>query len=100
MKETPRRAQSFPRASVSGSRRHCATSVGMPDDANPRLISVACKRAGISRSHFYEIKAAFEKYGADGLAPRERRRPRMPNETPPELVENILEMTARFPTYS
>ena len=39
-------------------------------------ISAACKRAGISRSHFYEIKAAFEKYGRDGLAPQERRRPR------------------------
>ena len=63
-------------------------------------ISAACKRAGISRSHLYEIKAAFEKYGSDGLAPRERRRPRMPNETPPELVEKILEMTAQFPTYS
>src|SRR3989441_11399589 len=63
-------------------------------------ISAACKRAGISRSHFYEIKTAFEKYGADGLAPRERRRPRMPNETPPELVDKILEMTAQFPTYS
>ncbi len=63
-------------------------------------ISVACKRAGISRSHFYEIKAAFEKYGRDGLAPQPRRRPRMPNETPPELVEKILEMTARYPVYS
>ena len=63
-------------------------------------ISAACKRAGISRSHFYEIKTAFEKYGADGLAPHARRRPRMPNETPPELVEKILEMTAQFPTYS
>ena len=63
-------------------------------------ISVACKRAGISRSHYYEIKAAFEKYGRDGLAPCERRRPRMPNETPPELVEKILEMTAKYPTYS
>jgi transposase len=63
-------------------------------------ISLACKRAGISRSHFYEIKAAFEKYGSEGLAPRQRRRPRMPNETPPELVEKILDMTAQYPTYS
>jgi transposase len=63
-------------------------------------ISAACKRAGIGRSHYYEIKAAFEKYGRDGLAPHERRRPRMPNETPPELVEKILEMTAKYPTYS
>jgi ACT domain-containing protein len=31
-------------------------------------ISLACRRAGISRSHYYEIKEAFEKYGAEGLA--------------------------------
>ena len=28
-------------------------------------ISLACKRAGISRSHFYEIKDAFERFGAE-----------------------------------
>jgi transposase InsO family protein len=63
-------------------------------------ISAACKKAGISRSHYYEIKEAFEKYGAEGLAPRERSRPRMPNQTPPELEKRILEMTEQYPTYS
>jgi len=63
-------------------------------------ISLACRRAGISRSHFYEIKEAFEKYGAEGLAPRTRRWPRMPNQTPPELEQKILEMTERYPTFS
>ena len=63
-------------------------------------ISRACKVAGISRSHFYEIKDAFEKYGRDGLAPQPRRRPRMPNETPPELESQILAMTREYPTYS
>lgn len=63
-------------------------------------ISVACRRAGISRSHYYEIKEAFEKFGAEGLAPQARRRPRMPNETPPELVERILVMTEQYPTRS
>ncbi len=62
-------------------------------------ISVACKRAGISRSHYYEIKQAFEKFGAEGLAPAARRRPRMPNQTPPELEARILEMTTQYPTY-
>lgn len=33
-------------------------------------ISRACKTAGISRSHFYEIKAAFEQYGREGSHPR------------------------------
>jgi hypothetical protein len=63
-------------------------------------IGLACKRAGISRSHYYEIEDAFERYGAAGLAPAERRRPRMPNETPAELVTRILETTERYPTRS
>jgi len=66
----------------------------------PQNISLACRRTGISRSHFYEIKGAFEKYGAEGLAPRTRRRPRMPNQTPPELEQKILEMTEPYPTFS
>mgnify|MGYP001620049582 CR=1 FL=1 len=65
-----------------------------------RNISLACRRAGISRSHFYEIKEAFEKYGAEGLAPQPRRKPRMPNQTPPELEQKILEMTEQYPAYS
>ncbi len=32
-----------------------------------QILSQACRRAGISRSHFYAIKEAFEKYGAEGL---------------------------------
>jgi transposase len=63
-------------------------------------ISRACKVAGISRSHFYEVKEAFEKYGRDGLAPQARRRPRMPNQTPPEIEQQILAMTREYPTYS
>ncbi len=63
-------------------------------------ISRACKIAGIARSHFYEIKDAFEKYGRDGLAPQPRRRPRMPNQTPPEIEQQILAMTRDYPTYS
>ena len=63
-------------------------------------ITLACRRAGISRSHFYEIKDAFERYGAEGLAPRARRSPRMPNQTPPELEAKILEMTEQYPSYS
>lgn len=63
-------------------------------------VSQACKRAGISRSRFYELKSAFEKHGTEGLAPQPRRKPRMPNQTPAELIEPILRMTARYPTYS
>ena len=55
-------------------------------------VKLACKRAGISRSHFYEIKEAFEKFGRNGLAPQTKRRPRMPNQTQPEIEQQILGM--------
>lgn len=61
-------------------------------------VSAACRRAGISRSDHYEIKEAFEKLDAQGLAPQTRRKPRMPSHTPPEAP--IREMTERYPTYS
>ena len=62
-------------------------------------ISRACKVAGISRTHFYEIKEPFERYGRDGLVPQSRRRPWMPNQMPPELEAQILRL-ARVPTTS
>lgn len=46
-------------------------------------IAKACKLAGVSRSHFYEIRRTYEIFGEEGLAPRVRRKPVMPNRTPP-----------------
>ena len=63
-------------------------------------VAKACKLAGVSWSHFYEIKKAYETFGKEGLAPQARRRPRMPNQTPPELEQQILQMTEPYPTYS
>ncbi|MGH7231352.1 MAG: helix-turn-helix domain-containing protein [Nitrospiraceae bacterium] len=63
-------------------------------------IAKACKLAGVSRSHFYEIKKAYKTFGKDGLAPRVRRKPRMPNHTPPDLEQQILAMTEQHPSAS
>jgi transposase len=63
-------------------------------------ITLACRRAGISRSHYYKLKKAYERFGPEGLAPRPRPRPRMPNETPREMVVHILRVTAQYPTRS
>lgn len=52
-------------------------------------ISLAYKRAGISKSHRCNIKAAYQKYGAEGLAPEPRPRARMRSQTPPELGQRI-----------
>ncbi len=66
----------------------------------PENIPRACRLAGVSRSRFYGIKKAYEMFGREGLAPKERRKPRMPNQTPPELERHILAMMEQCPTYS
>ncbi len=60
----------------------------------------ACRLAGISRSQFYTMKKAYETHGTEGLAPRVRRKPRMPNRTPVLLEDQILLKTRINPTVS
>ena len=62
-----------------------------------RNVSLACKLAGISRSYYYKMKKSLDAHGPEGLAPREPGRPRMPNQTPAELEQLILEMTEKNP---
>lgn len=59
-----------------------------------------CRAAGISRSSFYEIKKAYERFGKTGLEPKPRRKPKMPNAFSEEIIRMILETTSRFPSYS
>jgi hypothetical protein len=68
--------------------------------AELKNIAKACKLVGISRSQFYAMKRAYEIHGKDGLAPRDRRKPVMPNQTPVHLEERILSHTARNPLVS
>ncbi|GKS58334.1 hypothetical protein YTPLAS18_18610 [Nitrospira sp.] len=60
----------------------------------------ACELAGISRSQFYALKKAYQAYGKDGLGPKIRRTPNMPNRTPPSLEQLILMNTQRNPSVS
>jgi transposase len=63
-------------------------------------IAKACKIAGVSRSQFYALKKAYELHGMEGLAPRIRRKPEMPNRTPAVLEEQILLQTRKHPLIS
>lgn len=60
----------------------------------------ACKLAGVSRSQFYTMKKAYETHGREGLVPRPRRKPQMPNRTPAALEDQILLKTHANPTVS
>jgi hypothetical protein len=68
--------------------------------AELKNVARACQLAGVSRSQFYAMKKAYETYGKDGLAPRVRRKPTMPNRTPDLIEDKILLKTYGNPSVS
>jgi hypothetical protein len=68
--------------------------------AELRNVAKACKLAGMSRSQFYALRKAYKTSGREGLAPRTRRTPEMPNRTPAAIEQQILVKTQKNPAVS
>lgn len=62
-------------------------------------IQKACALMGVSRQHYYDMKKRFKKYGIDGLKPRKRKRPTMPNQTKPDIEKIIINYSLDNPAY-
>jgi len=62
-------------------------------------ISEACRKLGVSRQHYYDIKEAIEEEGLEGLLEKSRRAPRVGNRVPLEIEEKVLEYSLQQPTH-
>ena len=62
-------------------------------------ISEACRRLGVSRQHFYDIKTAVEENGIEGLLEESKRKPKYGNRMPIQMEEKILEYALQWPTH-
>ena len=60
-------------------------------------VSGACRELGYHRSWYYRWKPLVERHGLEILMPRERRRPRMPNQLPPWLEQWVVAMALGSP---
>jgi transposase InsO family protein len=67
------------------------------DHARVVGVSAACRTFGVHRSTYYRWKAMVERSGLEMLRPRERRSPRMPNQTNPVVEERILAFAIAHP---
>jgi transposase InsO family protein len=67
------------------------------DHAREVGVSEACRTFGIHRSTYYRWKAMVEASGLEMLRPRERRAPRMPNQTNPVVEERVLAFAIGHP---
>lgn len=62
-------------------------------------ISDACRKLGVSRQHYYDIKSAIEEDGIEGLLEKARTNPRIRNRVAPEIEERILAYSLEQPTH-
>jgi len=62
-------------------------------------ISEACRKLGVSRQHFYDIKSAVEENGIEGLLEQSRRAPRIGNRVSSEIEQKILDYSLQWPTH-
>lgn len=62
-------------------------------------ISEACRKLGVSRQHYYDIKATIEEEGLEGLFEKSRCAPRIGNRVAPEIEQAVLDYSLEFPTH-
>jgi transposase InsO family protein len=67
------------------------------DYAARTTVSEACRTFGVHRSTFYRWKRLVDRHGLEVLRPRERRRPKMPNQLPAMVEERILAFAIAHP---
>src|SRR5881275_1339537 len=60
-------------------------------------VTEACRLFGIHRSTYYVWKRRVERHGLEILRPRERRRPKMPNQLSKMVEERILSFAIAHP---
>lgn len=62
-------------------------------------ISEACRKLGVSRQHYYDIKTTIEQEGLEGLFEKSRSAPRIGNRVAPEIEQAVLDYSLEFPTH-
>jgi transposase InsO family protein len=62
-------------------------------------VSHACRVFGVHRSTYYEWKGKVERQGLEMLRPRERRKPRMPNQLSPLVEQRIVGFALAHPGF-
>jgi transposase InsO family protein len=60
-------------------------------------VRAACRQMGVHHSTYYRWRRHVLSWGTEALRPRERRRPRMPNQTPAHVEHRVLAFALAYP---
>ncbi len=59
-------------------------------------ISEACRKLGVSRQHYYDIKQAIEEDSLEGLLEKSRRVAGIGNRVAPEIEQKLLDYSLEY----
>jgi molybdenum-dependent DNA-binding transcriptional regulator ModE len=62
-------------------------------------ISDACRRLGVSRQHYYDIREALEEHGLEGLLEKARNKPRIGNRVATAIEDRVLAYSLEYPAH-
>lgn len=62
-------------------------------------VAAACRTFGVHRSTYYDWKRKVDRHGLEMLRPRERRKPRMPNQLSPLVEQRIVAFALAHPGF-
>jgi len=62
-------------------------------------VAAACRTFGVHRSTYYQWKRKVDRQGLEMLRPRERRKPRMPNQLSPLVEQRIVAFGLAYPGF-
>lgn len=62
-------------------------------------VSAACRTFGVHRSMYYRWRPKVLLWGVDALRPRERRKPRMPNQIEPWTEDRVVAFALGYPGF-
>ena len=62
-------------------------------------ISAACRQYGVSRTIYYKYRNRYLVSGIYGLKDKIKKKPKMPNQTASNVVEKVLGIAKKYPTY-
>ncbi|MBI1823656.1 MAG: helix-turn-helix domain-containing protein [Nitrospirae bacterium] len=62
-------------------------------------VSEACKKIGVSRQYFYELRKDYQKQGEEALKVKDRKKPNLKNRVAPEIEKAVVSMAFQNPAY-
>lgn len=62
-------------------------------------VSEACRKTGVSRQYFYELRKIYQHQGEEALKEKNRKKPNLKNRVAPEVEKAVVSFSYRYPSY-